>query len=67
VFNGNSSFNLPDGSPAHFLFDTLDGRILGWNGRATAVTVATVAGAVYTGLARQSRCAIFHRGLQQST
>jgi uncharacterized protein (TIGR03118 family) len=51
VFNGNSSFNLPDGSPAHFLFDTLDGRILGWNGGATAVTVATVAGAEYTGLA----------------
>jgi uncharacterized protein (TIGR03118 family) len=32
LFNSNSSFNLPDGSPAHFLFDTLDGRILGWNG-----------------------------------
>jgi hypothetical protein len=46
VFNSNSSFNLPDGSPAHFLFDTLDGRILGWNGGATAVTVAIVAGAV---------------------
>jgi hypothetical protein len=51
AFKSSSSFNLPDGSPAHFLFDTLDGRILGWNGGATAVTVATVAGAGYTGLA----------------
>jgi uncharacterized protein (TIGR03118 family) len=53
VFNGTSSFNLPDGSPASFLFDTLDGRILGWNGGAgtTAVNVSTIAGAVYTGLA----------------
>jgi uncharacterized protein (TIGR03118 family) len=53
VFNGTSSFNLPDGSPAVFLFDTLDGRILGWNGGAgtTAVNVSTIAGAVYTGLA----------------
>jgi len=34
IFNGISSFNLPDGSPAAFLSDTLDGRILGWNGGA---------------------------------
>jgi uncharacterized protein (TIGR03118 family) len=53
VFNGTSSFKLPDGSPAVFLFDTLDGRVLGWNGGAgtTAVNVSTVAGAVFTGLA----------------
>lgn len=51
VFNGTSSFNLPDGSPAAFLFDTLDGRILGWNGGTTAVNVSTVGGAVFTGLA----------------
>ena len=53
VFNGTSSFNLPDGSLAAFLFDTLDGRVLGWNGGAgtTAVNVSTVAGAVLTGLA----------------
>src|SRR5271157_3957856 len=31
VFNGTTSFNLPDGSPAVFLFDTLDGQIVGWN------------------------------------
>jgi hypothetical protein len=53
IFNGISSFNLPDGSPAAFLFDTLDGRILGWNGGAgtTAVNVSAVGGAVFTGLA----------------
>jgi hypothetical protein len=53
VFNGTPSFNLPDGKPALFLFDTLDGQILGWNGGAgtTAVTVSTIAGAVYIGLA----------------
>ncbi len=51
VFNGSSGFDLLNGNPAHFLFDTLDGRILGWNGGATAATVATTPGAVYTGLA----------------
>jgi len=53
VFNGTTSFNLPDGSPAVFLFDTLDGQIVGWNKAAgtTALSVATVPGAVFTGLA----------------
>jgi uncharacterized protein (TIGR03118 family) len=51
VFNGSSSFDLPNGNPAHFMFDTLDGRILGWNGGTTAVAVAMTPGAVYTGLA----------------
>ena len=53
VFNGTTSFNLNDGSPAHFLFDTLDGQLLGWNGGegTTAVNVATTSGAIYTGLA----------------
>ena len=52
VFNGTTSFNLPDGSPAVFLFDTLDGQIVAWNkGEGTAaVNVATVTGAVFTGL-----------------
>jgi uncharacterized protein (TIGR03118 family) len=56
VFNGTSSFNLPDASPALFLFSTLDGRILGWNGGVgtTAVTAAITPGAVYTGLASAS-------------
>lgn len=51
VFNGTSSFNLPNGSPAVFMFDTLDGQILGWNGGNKAVNVSTIGGAVYTGLA----------------
>lgn len=53
VFNGTTSFHLSDGSPAVFMFDTLDGQILGWNGGAGthAVNVATIAGAIYTGLA----------------
>ena len=49
VFNGTTDFNLPDGMPAPFLFDTLDSQILGWNGGTTAVNVATTPGAIYTG------------------
>ena len=53
VFNGTTSFSLPDGSPARFLFDSLDGQIVGWNSGVgtTAVSVVTSPGAVYTGLA----------------
>jgi uncharacterized protein (TIGR03118 family) len=53
VFNGTNDFGLADGSPALFLFATLDGQIQGWNGGegTTAVNVATTAGAIYTGLA----------------
>ena len=53
VFNGTTSFVLPNGSPARFLFDTLDGQLLGWNGspRTTALNVAITTGAIYTGLA----------------
>ena len=53
AFNSTTSFNLPDGSPAVFLFDTLDGQIVGWNHGAgtTGVSVATVSGALFTGLA----------------
>ena len=56
VANGTSGFNLPNGNPALFLFDTLDGQLLGWNGGAgtTAVNVATTPGAIYTGLANGS-------------
>ena len=46
-----------NGSPAAFIFDTLDGTIAGWNGSPTltqAVTEATVPGAVFTGLAEAS-------------
>jgi len=53
VFNGTTSFVLPNGSSALFLFDTLDGQLLGWNPGAgtTAVNAATTTGAIYTGLA----------------
>ncbi len=32
VFNATPGFVLPDGKPASFLFPTLDGLIVGWNG-----------------------------------
>jgi uncharacterized protein (TIGR03118 family) len=54
VSNSNpSSFVLPDGSPALFIFADLNGTISGWNRGAgtTAILVATVPGAIYTGLA----------------
>ena len=63
VFNGTTDFKIPGpGSttvPSLFLFDTLDGTIAGWNpgstgGPSTAVTAATVPGAVFTGLANGS-------------
>ncbi len=53
VFNGSSDFKIK-GSPAAFVFDTLDGTISGWapsvNLNAAIVAVSTP-GAVYTGLA----------------
>src|SRR5262249_42299119 len=53
VFNGTSSFNLSDNKPAVFIFDTLDGQIVAWNRDqgTTAVRVAAVPGAIFTGLA----------------
>jgi uncharacterized protein (TIGR03118 family) len=54
VSNSNpSSFVLPDGGPALFIFADLNGTISGWNMGAgtTAILVATVPGAIYTGLA----------------
>ncbi len=54
VFNGGTGFDLPNNSPAHFIFDTLNGTIAGWNGGTTAVTMSTIKGAVYTGLALAS-------------
>ena len=48
-----NNFVLKNGTAATFIFDTLDGQILGWNGAAgtTAVNMVTTPGAVYTGLA----------------
>src|SRR5579871_5323894 len=55
VFNtgGTGSFAV-GGTAATFIFSNLNGTIAGWNGGAgtTAVKEATVAGAVFTGLAQ---------------
>ncbi len=47
-------FALPNGSPAVFIFDTLNGTIDGWNGGTSAVQAASTPGAIYTGLALAS-------------
>ncbi len=54
VFNGFSSgFDLANGKPAVFLFDSEDGAISGWNGGTSAVIAVnnSASGAVYKGLA----------------
>jgi uncharacterized protein (TIGR03118 family) len=53
VFNGSSDFAIK-GSPAIFIFATLDGTISGWAPSVnpdTAIVAATSPSAVYTGLA----------------
>lgn len=42
---------LVAGSPAHFIFDNLNGTISAWASGSTAVVEAATPGAVYTGLA----------------
>jgi uncharacterized protein (TIGR03118 family) len=57
VFNGSSEFNIK-GSPALFLFATLDGTISGWVpsvNRNAAMIAVTTPGASYTGLAITSK------------
>jgi uncharacterized protein (TIGR03118 family) len=51
VFAGGAGFNLPNGHPAFFIFDTLNGTIDGWGGTNPAVQLAATPGAIYTGLA----------------
>ena len=51
VANGTTGFNLSNGMPARFIFDTLNGTIAGWNAGTAAVQTASSPGAVYTGLA----------------
>jgi uncharacterized protein (TIGR03118 family) len=54
VFNPTAGFLLPTGGKALFLFDTEEGKVLGWNGAqgTTAVVVADLGdGAIYKGLA----------------
>ena len=50
VFNSSTGF-LVNGTPAHFIFDTLNGTIDGWSGGTSALQTASTPGAVYTGLA----------------
>jgi uncharacterized protein (TIGR03118 family) len=52
VANETSSFKV-GGAPALFLFDTEEGKILGWNGGATATVVKDLSGdgAIFKGLA----------------
>jgi uncharacterized protein (TIGR03118 family) len=60
VFNPTSSFGLPTGGKALFLFDTEEGKVLGWNGAqgTNAVVVANLNDdAVYKGLAIASSAA----------
>jgi uncharacterized protein (TIGR03118 family) len=54
VFNPTAGFALPTGGKALFLFDTEEGKVLGWNGvqGTNAVVVADLGdGAIYKGLA----------------
>lgn len=52
VYNGGTSFLLPNGKPAVFMFVTEDGTISGWNGGAAAViTVNTKSASVFKGVA----------------
>jgi uncharacterized protein (TIGR03118 family) len=43
-----------NGTAATFIFNTLNGTLLGWNGGTTATVEATTPGAIYTGLASGS-------------
>jgi len=60
VFNPTAGFVLPTGGKAAFLFDTEEGKVLGWNGAqgTNAVVVANLDdGAIYKGLAIASTVA----------
>lgn len=53
VFNGTTGFPVAPGAPAHFIFSTEDGTIVGWNGGTNAVLKVdnSASGTVYKGLA----------------
>ena len=53
VFNGTPDFLVGSGLPAHFIYATEDGTIVGWNSGAHTVRKAdhSASGAVYKGLA----------------
>ena len=53
IFNGSpTDFLLGPATPAHFLFCTIDGLIVGWNNPTAGAMIAarTMDGSVYTGL-----------------
>jgi uncharacterized protein (TIGR03118 family) len=56
VFSNVAGSFPVNGAPATFIFNTLNGTLLGWNGSAgtTAVQMAATPGAIYTGLAEAS-------------
>jgi uncharacterized protein (TIGR03118 family) len=54
VFNPTTAFQLPTGGKALFLFDTEEGKVLGWNqaqGTESVVVADLNDGAIYKGLA----------------
>jgi uncharacterized protein (TIGR03118 family) len=61
AFNGTSDFVLSDGQPARFIFAGEGGIVSAWNpqlpNRTSAVTVATVPGAVFKGIAELTTAA----------
>jgi uncharacterized protein (TIGR03118 family) len=54
VFANVAGSFLVNGTPATFIFDTLNGTLAGWNGGTAAVQMAATTGAIYTGLAEAS-------------
>jgi len=58
AFSSTPGFVLPDGKPAFFIFDSLNGTISGWNPGdspfTAAVNTVSTPGAIYTGLALAS-------------
>jgi uncharacterized protein (TIGR03118 family) len=66
VFNGTTNF-VVTGGPAHFIFDSEDGTISGWNSGTNAVVKVdnSASGAIYKGLALAAGtlyAANFHAG-----
>jgi uncharacterized protein (TIGR03118 family) len=53
IFNSTTNFNVGSNAPAHFIFATEDGTIVGWNTGTNAVLKADNSGsnAIYKGLA----------------
>ena len=53
IFNGTTNFAVGSNAPAHFVFATEDGTIIGWNTGSNAVLKVdnSSSGAVYKGLA----------------